>query len=642
MSNSRTYLEKGTVLHLRRENSRHSDDWTILNRIGEGGSSVCYTATTGKKQGRLKEFNPIDRSVDAGSMNSFLAAYRTLEAVKAKDTHYQVLNNYIPHYELLFSTDEEGRYTGAYIWTPDDKTGTNFSDYLQNVRRNPENNPVQTLANIIDIVYTLTDCVCLLHSAGILHLDLKPSNFLVTYNSRMELNTGNISLFDINTITSIENDSLLAVGTDGYCAPEIEQNSADNRSDIYSIGAILFNAIIMAEMIPDGLYRNEYYDSLDCLVSGSRLIRCEEANYSAALRAKLAEILRKCLAYRPDERYDYCELLMEDLLAARQLIDYKQPAGSDRRVVPEPKQKPSKHPFRTIAGILGAAAALALIAIFLGKGLNINSKPSETVTPAASEQKEVTPAVKEQTAVTPTVSEQNEQKEDTPVTDEQKEATISDARSITNSYSDSDKELVSAIREKLYTEDMHGTEREFTLDPASLGTDRLVLPISIDIYPNETLTLPKEMKLSATDWNLIKIFPRSTFILESFESIDSPFLSEDPLFAMQTNSTMQLEDITVNTGDITDGANWDYDLLQVFPHPDFVSGTRRYEFLIIGDVYFSCDYETFCDKDFYYIFLWDNLEDVDADCTPVDRCAVYFAGSDEPLEVRYRSDYKTD
>ena len=38
-------------------------------------------------------------------------------------------------------------------------------------------------------------------------------------------------------------------GTDGYCAPEVVRGRADNRSDIYSIGAMLFQAVVITEEI---------------------------------------------------------------------------------------------------------------------------------------------------------------------------------------------------------------------------------------------------------------------------------------------------------------------------------------------------------------------------------------------------------
>lgn len=578
MGEKRKYLEKGTILHLRRENSHHTDDWEIVDRIGEGSSSVCYMAVSGRKMGRLKEFNPINVLTDAGSITDFLAAYRTLEDVKAKNERYQVLNNYIPHYELLYAIDEEDRYTGAYVWTPDDKTGTNFADYLHKVRQNPENMPEQTLANILDIVYTLTDCVCLLHSAGILHLDLKPSNFLVTYNSKMELNTGNISLFDINTITSIEGDVSMVVGTDGYCAPEVESGAAENRSDIYSIGAILFNALVIVEMIPDGIWRDEYYESLDCLVSGSKLIRISESNYSVALRSRLADILRKCLAYRPKDRYDYCEQLMDDLLEARKLIDYKQPVGVDRRTevnvsVPEkPLNSSGKRSVRgLIKWVVGAVAICAVIFAVITMSSRLFAKSGMM-----------------------------------------------------------SKRYILRIDEKLADWDQKGLKKEYVMDPAEVGTDYLKIGPNIMVYPSQKLTVPKEMKFACKDWNMFDVQPGSELVIESTESIayedcDGPFI------VMWNDGTLTIDGVTI----YAEGAEGRQ---AVFVSPGLdETGGMLITFNVIGDMHVSCDYETFVDKGFAYRFEYDG-----AACPPdfpLERLAIFFEGSAEPYDMMRSEDF---
>ena len=66
-------------------------------------------------------------------------------------------------------------------------------------------------------------------------MDIKPSNFLVQYDSDFEIKPNNISLFDINTLCSVDSEFIRVSGTEGFCAPEVAKGKADNRSDIYSI-----------------------------------------------------------------------------------------------------------------------------------------------------------------------------------------------------------------------------------------------------------------------------------------------------------------------------------------------------------------------------------------------------------------------
>lgn len=95
---------------------------------------------------------------------------------------------------------------------------------------------------------------------------------------------------------------------------------ADNRSDIYSIGAMLFNAIVIVKDIPDGLYRDAFYPCIDQLVKHSALFLASETNSDAALMSRLCGILGRCLAKDPRKRYQSCSELKADLEKARQRL----------------------------------------------------------------------------------------------------------------------------------------------------------------------------------------------------------------------------------------------------------------------------------------------------------------------------------
>lgn len=73
-----------------------------------------------------------------------------------------------------------------------------------------------------------------IHKAGILHLDLKPSNILI--NEQQEL-----VLIDFGSARFARESVTAASFTKGYSAPELFTNGAvSKRSDIYSVGAIIY------------------------------------------------------------------------------------------------------------------------------------------------------------------------------------------------------------------------------------------------------------------------------------------------------------------------------------------------------------------------------------------------------------------
>ena len=311
-------LQIGARLQLRRADGGSAGQWEIKGLVGRGGSAVCYSAGRGNKTGRLKEFLPVDvpvfcRGADgllvatspkAESLRrEFLRSYETLEQYKRRETGAELLNNFLPPYELLYGGDS------VYVWTPDDKQGVSFEYYLQQAWKAPQRSPEHKLYNILQTVLTMTDCVRVFHRAGLLHLDIKPDNFLVLYDGQFNISPSHISVFDISTLSPADGAFRVLAGTDGYFAPEVPKGRADNRSDIYSIGAMLFRAITN----PASSYRKEQYPLLDRLVAESDLIEASQTNANVFLRHVLGRILKKCLAFRPADRYSCCEELMADL-----------------------------------------------------------------------------------------------------------------------------------------------------------------------------------------------------------------------------------------------------------------------------------------------------------------------------------------
>lgn len=349
----RKYLT-GTIMLSRNEDGSSPEEYFIKSVIGEGGSTVCYEAIRTLKDGivetgKLKEFYPVDSVAGkqawyyslerlsngqlvagTGTVRKFdemckdyLSAYKLLRKVMVDNPKNEILKGYIQHGEILYGCMKREEVTDTldnadfrkptvYIWSPG-VPGKGFDSYLAEIRKNPTKNPEHRLQNILRVMDALTDCIKALHTAGLMHMDIKPSNFLVQYDSDFEIKPNNISMFDINTLCSVESEYLPVSGTEGFCAPEVVKGKADNRSDIYSIGAMLFNAIVITKDIPDGLYRDFYYSSIDQLVKHSALFQASETNSDAILMSRLCKILEKCLIKDPRKRYQSCSELKLDI-----------------------------------------------------------------------------------------------------------------------------------------------------------------------------------------------------------------------------------------------------------------------------------------------------------------------------------------
>lgn len=302
-----------------------------------GASVICYEAfheNSGK--GILKEFYPqeafgLERNQQGQLIHSsefpeayerfhqaeeeYIKTYKMLLNIK-QNSDNQNLSTFIPAFEIYHGCDEQGNIVGTtYIWTPNAKLET-FDGICEEIHKHPNDNPEHKLVIVLTAMESLVKSICALHSIGMIHRDIKPSNFGFIKRGTETL-TQTLSLFDVNTICSVFETTNDIVGTEGYLEPETGYKAVNNQTDIYSIGATLFHAIIVSDEVKKNgfLYKCEYYDRIQEMIDESELIRASEANSHPRLRNILAKILEKSLCERR-YRYENCEELLDDLESA--------------------------------------------------------------------------------------------------------------------------------------------------------------------------------------------------------------------------------------------------------------------------------------------------------------------------------------
>ncbi|MBQ9082961.1 MAG: DUF1887 family protein [Clostridia bacterium] len=350
-------LSKGQTITLSLEADGSAPQKYVIESVaGRGGSTICYNAIRVRDgaTGKLKEFYPYEATPDhtewyyslercedgqlipkGGTIRTFsemceeyLNTYRLLNKVMAENPDNQVIRNYVQNGEILYgradtvisrkypleSNGGKRRYhSTVYIWSSG-PVGMGFDEYLAEVRKDPVHDADDKLHKILNTVCTLADSLCAIHTAGLLHLDIKPDNFLIPFDSMNGLNTNSVSLFDISTLYHASSRIPCGIGTEGYRAPEVLRGNADDRSDTYAVGAMLFYALVITETIPDGLYRDSLYPDIDRLVRYSSLI--QHTNASARLISRIAKIMKKCLAPSPAQRYQESSDLLHALKTA--------------------------------------------------------------------------------------------------------------------------------------------------------------------------------------------------------------------------------------------------------------------------------------------------------------------------------------
>ena len=141
--------------------------------------------------------------------------------------------------------------------------------------------------------------VSALHERGLVHFDLKPENVF--------LKDGVARVGDYGLSKLVAPDGALSVGrgTPTYMAPEMLQARGDHRSDIYSLGVMLYEVLVGRPPFAGA-------SAMDVL----RQHESAEVAYPSDLAAGYRQILSKCLAKDPAQRFASMPQLLDALLSA--------------------------------------------------------------------------------------------------------------------------------------------------------------------------------------------------------------------------------------------------------------------------------------------------------------------------------------
>ncbi len=159
------------------------------------------------------------------------------------------------------------------------------------------------------------------HKRGVVHLDLKPLNLLVHEDGRLLLS--DFGLAHLIKEGAVQGGASLTFGTPFYMAPEHLRGQPDWRSDLYSLGVIVFQ--MLAGRLPfEGPTPESIITRL--LTEPAPPLR----QFRPDLPPSLEWMLAKALAKRPEDRYQKASEFLyyfREALAAR-------PAGSLRPSAP--------------------------------------------------------------------------------------------------------------------------------------------------------------------------------------------------------------------------------------------------------------------------------------------------------------------
>jgi serine/threonine protein kinase/tetratricopeptide (TPR) repeat protein len=221
----------------------------------------------------------------------------------------------------------------------------------------------------------LADGLAHAHEHRIIHRDLKPANVLLADDGQPRLLDFNLS--DNQTLRSSALGASVG-GTLPYMAPEHLESlrdrhqCADARSDIYSLGLILFELLTGKPAFPpDGIFpplqggikRSALSDVLPVMIAQRKKSSPSVRQWSQGVSPAAESIIRHCLEPDPANRYQSARHLQEDL--ERQL------ENRPLRFAPEPSLRERTQKWARRHPRLTSSTSVALLALVLLSTLTV-------------------------------------------------------------------------------------------------------------------------------------------------------------------------------------------------------------------------------------------------------------------------------
>ncbi len=261
--------------------------YEIVGELGRGAMGVVYKAMD-PVIGRTVAVKTIRLSEEGTGLSrpELLTRFQTEARAAGLLTH--------PNIVVVFDAGEED---GLYYITMELVEGKSLQALLDGGQAFP-------LPRTLRIMEQTCSALQFAHERNVVHRDIKPANLMLTADDTVKVTDfGTAKILQFGTVQQTAH----VMGTPSYMSPEqVKGRAVDGRSDIFSLGVMLYEMVTGEKPFPGQNITTVIYKIVNEEPVPPRQI-------DPSIHPGISAVIMKALAKEPDQRYQSCREVLEDL-----------------------------------------------------------------------------------------------------------------------------------------------------------------------------------------------------------------------------------------------------------------------------------------------------------------------------------------
>ena len=261
--------------------------YEIVGELGRGAMGVVYKAVD-PVIGRTVAVKTIRLSEEGTGLSrpELLTRFQTEARAAGLLTH--------PNIVVVFDAGEED---GLYYITMELVEGKSLQALLDDGHGFP-------LPRTLRIMEQTCGALQFAHERNVIHRDIKPANLMLTADDTVKVTDfGTAKILQFGTVQQTAH----VMGTPSYMSPEqVKGRAVDGRSDIFSLGVMLYEMVTGEKPFPGQNITTVIYKIVNEEPVPPRQI-------NPSIHSGISAIVMRALEKEPDQRYQSCREMLEDL-----------------------------------------------------------------------------------------------------------------------------------------------------------------------------------------------------------------------------------------------------------------------------------------------------------------------------------------